>query len=42
VKKGALFTYFDPIHKLSPEAQKRWANPQERESMINEAKSKVK
>jgi lysine 2,3-aminomutase len=41
VKPGELFTYFDPIHKLSPEAQKRWQNPATVEAMVREAKSKV-
>ncbi len=37
VKKGQLFTYFDPIHKLSPEAQKRWHDKKTREEMIQAA-----
>lgn len=41
VKPGAVFTYFDPIHKLSEEAQKRWSNEGDREKMIEEAKKKV-
>jgi lysine 2,3-aminomutase len=41
VKPGELFTYFDPIHKLSPEIQKRWANEKEREIMIKETLAKV-
>ena len=41
VKKDELFLYYDPIHKLGTEAQKRWQNPSEREIMISEAKSKA-
>ncbi len=41
VKPGEFFTYFDPIHKLSPEAQKRWADEGTREKMIQEAIKKV-
>ncbi|MEC7276775.1 MAG: KamA family radical SAM protein [Bdellovibrionota bacterium] len=41
VKPGEFFTYFDPIHKLSPEAQKRWADEETREKMIQEAIKKV-
>ncbi len=41
VKAGEFFTYFDPIHKLSTEAQKRWQNARERKVMVNEALSKV-
>ncbi|MBF0207804.1 MAG: hypothetical protein HQK53_13045 [Oligoflexia bacterium] len=37
VKPDQLFTYFDPIHRLSKEAQQRWANPQEREAMMRAA-----
>ena len=41
VKPGEHFVYFDPIHKLSEEAQKRWNDPSAREAMIAEAKAKV-
>lgn len=41
VKPGQVFTYFDPIHKLSPEAQKRWAKESERQVMIQEVKKKA-
>jgi len=34
VKPGKVFTYFDPIHKLSKEAQARWSKPEEREAMV--------
>ena len=37
VKSDELFLYFDPIHRLSPAAQKRWADPQEREAMACDA-----
>lgn len=38
VKPGKIFFYFDPIRKLSKEAQARWANKEEREKMIENAK----
>ena len=41
VKPGEVFTYFDPIHKLSPEAQKRWADPKTQKEMVNAAIEKV-
>lgn len=41
VKPGKLFTYFDPIHKLSEEAQKRWACEKTRKKMVDEAIAKV-
>lgn len=41
VKKDEMFLYFDPIHKLSEEAQKRWANEGDRNTMIEEAKKKA-
>jgi len=41
VKPGEVFTYFDPIHKLSKAAQKRWADPKMRENMVLAAKKKA-
>lgn len=41
VKPGEVFFYFDPIRKLSKEAQDRWANKEAREAMIAEAKRKA-
>jgi lysine 2,3-aminomutase len=41
VKPGEVFFYFDPIRKLSKEAQARWADPKKREEMIAEAKRKA-
>jgi len=41
VKPGQHFTYFDPIHKLSEAAQKRWYNEGDRKKMIDEALGKV-
>lgn len=38
VKPGEVFFYFDPIRKLSKEAQARWASKETREAMIAEAK----
>jgi hypothetical protein len=35
------FFYFDPIRKLSKDAQARWADPKKREEMIAEAKRKA-
>ena len=37
VKPNELFIYFDPIHKLSTVAQRRWADPVLRENMVNHA-----
>jgi len=37
VKPNELFIYFDPLHKLSLVAQRRWADPVLRENMINHA-----
>jgi lysine 2,3-aminomutase len=41
VKPGQLFYYFDPIHKLSKEAQKRWADKPTRSAMVSEVKKKA-
>jgi lysine 2,3-aminomutase len=41
VKPGEHFLYFDPIHKLSEAAQKRWADAGEREKMVAEARRKA-
>ncbi|MEO1497346.1 MAG: KamA family radical SAM protein [Planctomycetota bacterium] len=37
VKPGQLFLYFDPLHSLSPEIQKRWSVQAEREAMVRDA-----
>lgn len=37
VKPGEVFTYFDPLHTLSEDAQKRWADKDERQKMIGDA-----
>lgn len=37
VKPGELFLYFDPIHRLSAEAQQRWADQATCEAMIRDA-----
>jgi lysine 2,3-aminomutase len=37
VKPNEHFLYFDPIHKLSEKAQKRWADPKEHQVMIDAA-----
>lgn len=41
VKPGAVFAYFDPIHKLSPAAQERWKDPKVYEKLIEDAKNIV-
>ncbi len=41
VKPNELFIYFDPLHKLSDEANQRWADSATRERMVFEAVSKV-
>ncbi len=41
VKPGQHFFYYDPIHKLSPESQARWALAGEREAMLAEVKKKA-
>ncbi|MFA6238511.1 MAG: KamA family radical SAM protein [Bacteriovorax sp.] len=41
VKPGEVFFYFDPIRKLSKEAQERWADKATREAMIAAAKKKA-
>lgn len=41
VKPNECFTYFDPIHKLSSEAQMRWKDQGSIDTMIAEAKKKA-
>ncbi len=41
VKPGKAFVYFDPIDKLSPDAQARWAVREIADSMIHEAVRKA-
>jgi lysine 2,3-aminomutase len=41
VKPGEVFFYFDPIRKLSKEAQARWADPKKVDEMIADAKKKA-
>ena len=41
VKPGARFLYFDPLHSLSEPVQARWADPGERQVMIDEALAAV-
>ncbi len=41
VKPGEVFVYFDPIHKLSLEAQERWKHKRSREQMLKAAVRKV-
>jgi lysine 2,3-aminomutase len=37
VKPGKLFLYFDPLHQLSTSTQRRWEDPTERQTMIDDA-----
>jgi lysine 2,3-aminomutase len=37
VKQDELYFYYDPLHSLSPEIQKRWADPKEVDAMVNDA-----
>ena len=37
VKPNELFLYFDPLYKLSKDAQERWADATQRENMVNHA-----
>jgi lysine 2,3-aminomutase len=37
VKPGQLFLYFDPLHELAPDAQRRWGDGAERVAMIEAA-----
>ena len=41
VKPDELFLYFDPLHKLSEEAQQRWADSSMREEMVCNALNAV-
>jgi lysine 2,3-aminomutase len=41
VKPGEVFFYFDPIRKLSKEAQERWADPKMVDQMLADAKKKA-
>ncbi|MCS6915741.1 MAG: KamA family radical SAM protein [Myxococcales bacterium] len=38
VKPGRFFYYFDPLHLLPEEGQRRWADPAQHEVMIEEAR----
>ena len=42
VKPGQLFMYFDPLHQLSTSTQRRWAEPAERQEMIDDAIAKAR
>jgi lysine 2,3-aminomutase len=37
VRPGHLYLYFDPIHLLPPEGQRRWADPAQHQVMMDEA-----
>lgn len=41
VKPNELFLYFDPLYKLSAEANERWKSREAREKMINDVLSNV-
>jgi lysine 2,3-aminomutase len=42
VKPGELFLYFDPLRELSTHQRRRWSDPAERESMIDDALRKAR
>ncbi|HMI86794.1 MAG TPA: KamA family radical SAM protein [Polyangiaceae bacterium] len=42
VHTGAHYFYFDPLHLLSPEVQKRWKSPIEQEAMMATALAQAK
>lgn len=42
VKPGQFFLYFDPLHSLSTAVQRRWADPNEHQHMIDAALAKAK
>ncbi len=42
VKAGKHFLYFDPLHQLSTSTQRRWAEPTERQVMIDDAIAKAR
>jgi lysine 2,3-aminomutase len=37
VKPGELFTYFDPLHSLPAQQQRRWNHPAEQQAMVQDA-----
>ncbi|HKQ69403.1 MAG TPA: KamA family radical SAM protein [Polyangiaceae bacterium] len=37
VHPGVYYSYFDPLHQLSPEVQKRWQSPAEQDAMMAHA-----
>jgi lysine 2,3-aminomutase len=39
VRRGHFYFYFDPIHLLPPEGQRRWADPTQHTVMIEEARA---
>lgn len=41
VRPGAQFLYFDPVHTLAPEVQRRWQDGQERAAMIQAAREEA-
>ncbi|MDD0852904.1 KamA family radical SAM protein [Halobacteriovorax sp. GB3] len=41
VKPGQHFVYYDPIHKLSSEAQERWSDANIRKQMVDDALKKA-
>lgn len=42
VKVGQFFLYFDPLHQLSTAVQRRWADPNEHDAMVQSALAKAK
>ncbi len=41
VKPGELFLYFDPVHRLSADAQRRWSDSDSRLAMVQDAVNQV-
>ncbi len=41
VKPGELFLYFDPLHRLSADAQKRWSDSKARIKMIQDSIDRI-
>lgn len=36
-RAGEYFFYFDPLHQLDPQQQRRWADPREQDRMVRDA-----
>ncbi len=42
VKPGQLFTYLDPLHQLATHQQRRWADPDEQQAMMDGALARAR